>query len=323
MLLQLDDAALGVVFSYVGPGHWLFVAILSKRCKELYERSGNATMLGVDLFEEQVEVVVTPQTALTRSVLASAACLQYALDNGLQVKPDTQSLFLVGQFADINTLSYAHRQGLRFTYRPVHGAALSGSLTKLKWLLEEKHCILAPMIGDFAARSGSIDMLLWIAEKGGILDKSTCTAAARAGHLHVLQHLHAINCKWDANACSAAARKAHLPVLQWLHEHGCAWDAATICNDAAEGGSIEMLRYLNTCGLVFDADTMSSAALNGRLEVVKYLHEVGCPWDEDSCQNAVFGGHTDTLRFLHEHGCPWRSEDIHLAAAEEGHIDTM
>jgi hypothetical protein len=275
------------------------------------------------LFKEQVEVVVTPQTTLTRSVLASAACLQFALDNGLQVKHDTQSLFLVGQFADIETLRYVHKLGLPFTARLVVGAALSGSLTKLKWLIEEKQCNLAPQTGDFAARSGNIDMLLWIAESGGILDKSTCTAAARAGHLHVVQHLHTLNCEWDANACSAAASRAHLSVLQWLHEHGCAWDTATICSDAAEGGSVEMLRYLSTCGLVFDADTMSSAALNGGLQAVQYLHEVGCPWDEDACQNAVFGGHTETLRFLHEHGCPWRSEDISLAAAEEGHIETM
>jgi hypothetical protein len=323
MLLNLDAGTLGTVFDYVGPGHWLFVATLSKRCRTLYMRVSNATVARVDEYQGAVEVIVTPRITLIRSALASAACLEFARDNGLQLKSDPPTLFLMGQFADLETLGSERKLGLLFTPQLVHGAALSGSLTKLKWVVEEQPCCLPRKTGDFAARSGNIGMLLWIAENGGTLGKSTFAAAARAGHLHVLQHLHAVKCEWDANACSKAAEGAQLSSLQWLLEHGCAWDASTICSDAAEGGSVEMLRYLSTCGLVFDADTMSYAALNGHTQAVQYLHEQGCPWDEEACQNAVFGGHTDTLRFLHEHGCPWHSDSIHLEAAEEGHIDTM
>jgi hypothetical protein len=35
---QLHDAGFVVeIFSYVGPGHWLFLAMLSKSCKKAYE----------------------------------------------------------------------------------------------------------------------------------------------------------------------------------------------------------------------------------------------------------------------------------------------
>jgi hypothetical protein len=52
--------------------------------------------------------------------------------------------------------------------------------------------------------------------------------------------------------------------LQWAQEQGCEWDMTT-CANAAQGGSLELL---------------------------KWARENGCPWHRDTCAElARFGGH--------------------------------
>ena len=48
------------------------------------------------------------------------------------------------------------------------------------------------------------------------------------------------------------------------------------------------------------------AAEGGHLEVLKFLHEKGCPWDELATYSAALGSHLgaplDVLKYLHEQG---------------------
>ena len=85
-----------------------------------------------------------------------------------------------------------------------------------------------------AARSGYLDTLKHMLQKGRLDTSIVCTFAALGGHLEVLQWAHANDCPWDTITCKFAAQGGHLEVLQWLRANGCPWDWET-CEVAAEG----------------------------------------------------------------------------------------
>ena len=86
------------------------------------------------------------------------------------------------------------------------------------------------------------------------------------------------------------------------------------CNGAAQGGKLELLKYLGQKGSIFSATTCGMAAGTGQLHVVKWLRENGCPWDESTPRIAAFAGHLSTLKWAHENGCPWDKETCSSAA---------
>ena len=75
-------------------------------------------------------------------------------------------------------------------------------------------------------------------------------------------------------------------MVMFAEENGCPWNEKT-CADAAEGG---------------------------HLDVLKYLHENGCPWNEKTCESAAEYGHLDVLKYARENGCPWDGRTWYWAA---------
>ena len=55
----------------------------------------------------------------------------------------------------------------------------------------------------------------------------------------------------------------------------------------------------------WDWRTCAGAAEGGQLEVLKWLRENGCPWCERTCMSAAKGGHLEILKWARENGCPW------------------
>ena len=68
-------------------------------------------------------------------------------------------------------------------------------------------------------------------------------------------------------------------VLKWLHSAGCAgcpWNSAT-CHAAAEGGYLEVVKWLHNTGCPSSSGVCYFAARGGQLEVLKWLHNQGYP----------------------------------------------
>ena len=86
------------------------------------------------------------------------------------------------------------------------------------------------------------------------------------------------------------------------------------CNGAAQGGKLELLKYLGQKGSIFSATTCAMAAGKGQLHVVKWLRENGCPWEGSTPRAAALNGHLSTLKWAHENGCPWDTETCAAAA---------
>ena len=63
--------------------------------------------------------------------------------------------------------------------------------------------------------------------------------------------------------------------------------------------------------------TCSSAAQGGHLEVLKWLRRKGCPWNERTCLRAAVHGHLDVLRWAIDNGCPYEVNQRTRPALEE------
>jgi hypothetical protein len=126
--------------------------------------------------------------------------------------------FAAGKFADVATLLAARELGLPFSDRVVCGAAASGDISKLDWLLTDQHC---PIPEDIAAQCDDIEMLRWIKQRGCSPTALTLSNAAEKPNNRVLlQYLLDEGCTLTEDCISSAVKSNDFEQLKWLYGEG-------------------------------------------------------------------------------------------------------
>ena len=136
--------------------------------------------------------------------------------------------------------------------------------------------------------------------------------------------------KLDKNTiCQYAAECGSIDILKYARENAllkeggsaCPWDEYA-CKYSAKGGFIDVLKYVRENGCPWNKFTCYYVAGSGFLHLLKYAHNNGCPWDEYTCSYAVEGGSLVCLKFLHENKCPWDSSTC-SSAAQSGSLECL
>ena len=80
-------------------------------------------------------------------------------------------------------------------------------------------------------------------------------------------------------------------MLQWMRAQypPCPWDSR-VCNEAARGGHLEVLRWARSQGCPWDGRAPRAAAEGGHLEVLKWLIKKRCPCSKRKCRKAAARG---------------------------------
>ena len=166
------------------------------------------------------------------------------------------------------------------------------------------HCELA--FAENAALRGYLDILKLLKSRGLIMHSSMYLCAAKSGHMEVLLWLRENECPWSDLTCAVAAKYGHMDILEWARANG-SWDEWT-CSYAAKGGQIDILKWLRAQNppCPWNELTCAYAAENGHLEVLKWMRaqDPPCEWDEGTCCYAAIGRHTDVLKWARDNGCP-------------------
>jgi hypothetical protein len=317
------------IFSFVGAGHWWFVAQVSRGWQSSYSRVREHKVEVLSVNDGVRYCTCRPNVTLTTAAFATAACCSLATDRGVNGylrlhTPDTRLQRFAAQFSDLQTLHLALKRGLPANDYTIQGAAESGSLSKVQLLFETRQRPLPVSICKWAAKGGDLELLTWLSALGHGFDISTCTAAAAAGHKHVLCYLRQQGRECNQRTTAAAAAHGHLSLVQWLLSTGCPFDAPSMCISAAQSGSVDMMVYARQqLGCELDARAMRVAAERGRLSMCKYLRSEGCAWDIGAPNGAAYHAHLDTLRWLREQGCPWNAAEVCIEAAEGGSVEVM
>jgi Ankyrin repeats (3 copies) len=143
--------------------------------------------------------------------------------------------------------------------------------------MEGMHC---------AAESGNVELMAWLLQQPGMhLNEEVITLAVFRGRMAMCQYLHAQQCPWGDSAPCQAAKDGHIDILRWLIDNGCPLDAQSMGQSAAEGGSVEVLSYLQQQGLLTSAALLTVmldlAAVFGKLDAAKWLRAQGAQWPEE------------------------------------------
>jgi hypothetical protein len=189
-------------------------------------------------------VTCSPETTLYSAAVASPAIAALACACGLEISENEQLHVIAGLHADLETLLALRELGMPLSTTVVRAAALSGRLYILQHLLSDQHCPRPDDLSCYAARSGSINILMWLkTERWCVFNSATCEGAAMAGQLLALQH---------------------------LRSEGCEWDGQRILCYAASGGNIEVLDWLRQQqGIEINAEALSWAAAAGQTAMCK------------------------------------------------------
>jgi hypothetical protein len=124
-------------------------------------------------------------------------------------------------------------------------AAGGGQIPTLVWLRQKNLHTWEEGSCSAAAAYGRLETLAWLRANGCAWNERTCAAAAQYGQLDVLKFARQSTppCPWDARVCTAAASNGFLNCLAWARENGAPWWPDTLCEDAASGGHLDVLRF--------------------------------------------------------------------------------
>ncbi|KAG5190987.1 hypothetical protein JKP88DRAFT_296870 [Tribonema minus] len=303
---NLDDCCLEHVFSFVGQGHYIFLACC-KRWQYSYWSHCQFKM----------------ETAV-QNVTSSRSLIQWAVDEhggGLRMSANTCAIAASsGHFA---SLRWLREQGCEMDKRTCAGAPKTGDFAMLFWA-RANNCPWDDSTACEALQRDDFTMLEWMTNAGFTIKwVAEAMTAARRGHLEVLRQLHQQGHIPDFNEQCLAAEGGHLEVLKWLWELGGLYseDVSTL---AAAGGHLHVIEWLvDTIPGAVDEDTCAMAAQFGHLHVLRFAHERGCPWDSRVCRVAAHKGHLDVLRYAREHGCPWVGAEVARCAADGGGLAVL
>jgi hypothetical protein len=108
------------------------------------------------------------RTGLSFTLTATTVHQQQDLDSveDCWSSPSAELQYIAGLHADETVLSLAEELGMPLSAEPVEGAAASGRVTVLEYLVEERHCSLPRDVESSASYSGNIDVLKYLVKRG-------------------------------------------------------------------------------------------------------------------------------------------------------------
>ena len=213
-----------------------------------------------------------------RTAFESVSRLTLAVQSGLEL---VRVHYKAGRYASIEVLHEAQKTlGLRFSTLVLRGAARSGHLSKLQWLVNEQNVLLCDDTAEEAAENGSVGMMQWLHLKEVAMTAAVMRAAAINNHMALTQYLRSIGTPWGNNLPQFVSESGHLDVLKHVLSDGCPIltygfpaSASALAYPAARGCQQHILEWLTIDhGVVLAAhDTLSGAASRGHVSLMKWL----------------------------------------------------
>lgn len=157
--------------------------------------------------------------------------------------------------------------------------------------------------------------------------KATAAAAGAAGSDCFLFLVNEAGYPWEERDClEAAARAGNMDVLRWIIDHTDAphfWDSLLVL--VAYEGKAEVLQLAyDTEPLDFNnAYLCEAAALGGHLELLRWLRSVECPFGSTMLEQAADGGHLHVLEWLWEQEVIEHHRHSFDGAINDGHIPAL
>jgi hypothetical protein len=231
----------------------------------------------------------------------------FATAHELGMKYTAATMAGAAQCNKLAEVQFLHTQGCSWPARLLDEAASSGYIELMRWC-HEHGCTFCEvdLVPCFAAESGNVELMAWVLQQLGMqLTALVMRSAALKGHIAMVQYFHAQQCPWDESCTSAAASLDHADLLRWLVENECPWNASVLRMCAVQGGSVEVLVYLQHLGVLTTVETLTDslnmAAVGNKLDAAKWLREQGADWPAGFSKYPL---QNEVLEWARAEGCP-------------------
>ena len=216
---------LRLVVSFVGPKHYLFIALISRSFHVAYVQ------------EFPKDKWTKPHALTVEYTNVRCADLKY-----LSIHQKYRLSCDAARFGNLPAMKHLLAIGCPLDKgRLCPLAAENGHLNTFQYA-HENDCYWNEVICKIAAENGYLDILQYAHENGCPWDEWTCAWAARYGELDTLQYAHENGCPWDEQTCENAAASGDLNVLRYAKENGCPY-SRRVRTRAVENDHYHIIRY--------------------------------------------------------------------------------
>lgn len=294
----LPDAVLQHCFSFIGPGHYRYVAGTSHRFQEIYSKEHEK------------------QTWFWNAA-TSVECAKLSLDekpvfpglaDGDTFSPSDAIVLAASWMGNVEVLEWFRIKGFDYLHHlAFEDSALRGHTRVLKWAESKNMDWYSVGLHTNAGASGHVEIFEWIHSTGKAahVPEEAGIYAAENGHIAILRWLKEHQMLDSAeNLWHYAGRGGRTEVLDWLGENGYEFRPDLIYGGACSGGQKSVLFWGRDHDMAWDEATCSYAAQYGNLPILQWLRENGCPWDGRVIRFARQQGFDDILEWARANGCP-------------------
>lgn len=273
----------------------------------------------------------------TTQFVHSVSLLNWVVDEGKSIFSSSQVHVAASRMGSLDVISWLDNQAPnRWTTDCFAEAARYGRLATLEKLDSGLNvpCPVDHRACSAAAKSGNLDIFVWLVEHNKPLKSDSFHQAALHNHQHIIEwglnipHIRRV--VLTSGTFSNAAYGGHLDLLKLLvslPDKPIDWNT-NICVSAARNGYLHILKYAR--GLIpscpWNHKVCAVAALGGHLSMLEWIRAqpIPCPWDISACTQAAFGEHLNVLKYLRSmpDPCPWSHETC-CAAAAVGNLDIL
>ncbi|GFH53258.1 hypothetical protein CTEN210_09734 [Chaetoceros tenuissimus] len=322
---NLPSDAIKNIFSYIGEGHYHYVAPV---CKFFFHNSKQIT-----------PAAASSSIEIAEDAFRNAAHeFQRKLLGEIVERNDFAMLDLLEKrnvfdlFSRDDNYDYIFNHTYIFEMTARHSG--SDRLFRLHCRMVENMdqstnplCDHYASVVDVAAEYGQLDFIdsIHFELQRECYEAIECTfqdlfsTAARGGHLNII--------KWGIEYAELEFRKedyiddavqsGNLELVKWFRDQNTPWTKYSLTN-AVESGNIQLVKYLldnecprseaEACSAAVDHDCHKKAT-----DILILLHQRGIPWDSSTCTNAARWGNLDALIYARSKACPWTKYTLQKA----------
>jgi hypothetical protein len=168
------------VLCSVGPGEWVFVALVAKDWRDAYLLVPAQEMTGTTLKGRKSFFCVPQCTLFSAAVVSQARMRILQRDRWRLASRHLQRA--IGRCGSKAVFSASKAHGMPMSEWISIGALQSCSLSRLRWFVEKHDCPLPDDASKMAAAQGSTRILTWLQERGVELNADLLNTAASNGH---------------------------------------------------------------------------------------------------------------------------------------------
>ena len=181
---------------------------------------------------------------------------------------------IVVRWANVSMIKYMHEQkGIELHSRMCAWAINANRAETLTYVVRAGGLVNGKWVMQWGVSCAALPVIMACHERGVEIPPDAGIMASRLGSVAVLKYVIDNGGLWDAEMVSVAAVGGFPDVVMYAIQNGCPWQGDEVCLLATSTGRVDILRYVREqAGIVIPNCMTVVAAQTGHTHVLRYMH---------------------------------------------------